>query len=71
MSLQKDWNTQSIALDFLVKDDQFYLVEISYSFPPYDFANHPGYFDKNYEWHDADIIPSIFIIEEFINSLNG
>jgi glutathione synthase/RimK-type ligase-like ATP-grasp enzyme len=63
-------NSQSIALDFLKQEGKFLLVEISYCFPN-NFLNHPGYYDRNLKWHDAKINPSVFIIEEFLNSLSS
>jgi glutathione synthase/RimK-type ligase-like ATP-grasp enzyme len=61
---------QSVAFDFLIQNGNYLLVEISYCFPPNDFANHPGYFDRDLVWHEAEINPSVFIIEEFLGSFS-
>lgn len=67
--LSKKIKSQSIAFDFIKDKDQYKLIEISYTFPPENLYNHPGFWDSNLEWHDVKIIPEYFIIEDFINSL--
>jgi glutathione synthase/RimK-type ligase-like ATP-grasp enzyme len=67
--LSEKIKSQSIAFDFIRDKDQYKLIEISYTFPARNLYNHPGFWDKNLEWHKEKIIPEYFIIEDFINSL--
>lgn len=64
-------NSQSLAFDFLYDEiGNPLIVEISYAYAmgaAYD--NCPGYWDKDLDWHDDDVNPQHYIIEEFINSL--
>jgi len=68
--LSKILNTQSIAFDFLLDQGKYKIVEISYCFPSKVFlGNSPGYWDKKLIWHDEEVIPEYFIIEDFISNL--
>ena len=46
------------------------IIEISYAYSmgtAYD--NCPGYWDKDLNWHEDDVNPQRYIIEDFIDSL--
>jgi len=61
---------QSIAFDFVYKNKNPLIVEISYAYSmgaAYD--NCPGYWDSDLNWYDEPVNPQYFIIEDFINSL--
>jgi glutathione synthase/RimK-type ligase-like ATP-grasp enzyme len=64
-------NSQSLAFDFLYDEKgNPMIVEISYAYSmgaAYD--NCPGYWDKNLNWHEEQVDPQRYIIEDFINSL--
>lgn len=64
-------NSQSLAFDFLHDETgKPLIVEISYAYSmgaTYD--NCPGYWDKGLDWHDDDVNPQRYIIEEFIDSI--
>jgi glutathione synthase/RimK-type ligase-like ATP-grasp enzyme len=63
--------SQSLAFDFLYDETgNPLIVEISYAYSmgaAYD--NCPGYWDKDLNWHEDDVNPQRYIIEDFINSL--
>lgn len=64
-------DSQSTAFDFIYDEKgNPMIVEISYGFvvgPIYDAC--PGYWDKQLNWHDDNVNPQNYIIEDFINSL--
>jgi glutathione synthase/RimK-type ligase-like ATP-grasp enzyme len=67
----KKLECQSIAFDFVKDREEHKIVEISYCFTmgkAYD--NCPGYWDENLIWHEKKVDPQIFMIEDFIESLN-
>ena len=59
-------NTNSIAIDFLVDNNDFKLIEISYAFLTEKF---PGYWDRNLIWHDVITDVVEYMIETFVNDL--
>lgn len=63
-------NVQSIAFDFIYVNDVPKIIEISYCFSmgkSYDDCS--GYWDRNLNWHEETINPQIFMIENFVKSL--
>ncbi len=62
---------QSLAFDFVYDDaGNPYIIEISYTYAmgaAYD--NCPGYWDKDLNWHNDDVDPQRYIIEDFLNDL--
>jgi len=64
-------NSQSLAFDFVYDEaGNPLIVEISYAYSmgnAYDSC--PGYWDKDLHWHEENINPQHFIIEDFIHSL--
>jgi len=62
---------KSLAFDFVYDEiGSPVIVEISYAYAmgaAYD--NCPGYWDKDLNWHEDDVNPQRYIIEDFINSL--
>jgi hypothetical protein len=61
-------NTQSIALDFIKDSDGFKIIEISYAFVSERF---PGYWDRSLFWHDGEVCPQEFMVEDFVKSINS
>ena len=59
-------NTQSVAFDFINHHDKFKLIEISYAFVSNKF---PGYWDSNLSWHEGEVSPQKFMIENFTKSI--
>ncbi|MDD4755004.1 MAG: hypothetical protein PHG29_02895 [Prolixibacteraceae bacterium] len=65
----KKLNVQSIAIDFIKQADvPCQIIEISYAFIPFKF---PGYWDRDLVWHEGEITPEEFMIEDFIQSLDN
>lgn len=66
-------NTQSLAFDFIYdKNQNPLIVEVSYAYaqgPAYD--NCPGYWDQDLIWHDDNVNPQKYIIEDFIKSIKS
>jgi hypothetical protein len=61
---------QSMAYDFIYAGTQIKLVEISYGFAMGEFYDRcPGYWDQNLNWHDDNVDPQRYIIEDFIRNL--
>ena len=60
--------TQSLALDF-VRDSngKYWIVEISYGFSVKAYYNCPGYWDDELNWHDSQVCPEAWILEELLN----
>jgi len=65
--------SESLAFDFIYDEiGSPVIVEISYAYAmgaAYD--NCPGYWDKDLNWHEDDVDPQRYIIEDFINSLKS
>jgi len=63
---------QSLAFDFVYDmENNPLIVEISYAYnmgPAYDDC--PGYWDRDLNWHDDNVNPQRYIIEDFLTSLS-
>jgi hypothetical protein len=61
----------SLAFDFIFDGSgRSHVVEVSYSFIIGEFYdNCPGYWDEQLNWHDDNVDPQRYIIEDFISSL--
>ncbi|NLG96473.1 MAG: hypothetical protein GX491_03835 [Chloroflexi bacterium] len=57
---------QSMAYDFLEKDGQQVVVEISYTFADSAVANCPGYWTPEMEWVPVSMYPERAQVEDFI-----
>lgn len=68
--ITKKLNAKSLAFDFIYNEDNKPLVvEISYTYSQgaaYD--NCPGYWDEKLNWHEDQVDPQRFIIEDFLNT---
>lgn len=70
-SLANKLQTQSLALDFIWDNEKPKIVEISYCYTMGDaYDNCPGYWDRDLKWHDKEVDPQRFIIEDFIKTLS-
>jgi glutathione synthase/RimK-type ligase-like ATP-grasp enzyme len=56
-------HAQCVAFDFVYKDKQPLIVEISYGFAPSGYDDCPGYWDRNIEWHDGKFNPYGWMID--------
>jgi len=60
---------QSVAFDFVERDGEFLLVEVSYCFSigaAYDDC--PGYWARDLEWINAPVDPQRFILEDLLET---
>ena len=70
-SIANKLQTQSLALDFIWDNEKPKIIEISYCYIMGDFYdNCPGYWDRDLKWHDKEVDPQRFIIEDFIKTLS-
>ena len=53
----------SVAFDFLIKDSEYTLIEISYGFIKDLYENCEGYWTEDLKWNNEDVRPELFIIE--------
>ncbi|MGC9471152.1 MAG: ATP-grasp domain-containing protein [Bacteroidales bacterium] len=65
----KKIEAQSIAFDFLYDRGNILFVEISYSFPWHETYHYPGYWDDGLNWHEEEVFPERFMIEDFVRQL--
>ena len=66
----KKIKAQSVAFDFIWDGDEPKIIELSYCFiigPFYDDC--PGYWDSDLNWHEKNVNPQFFMIEDFIEEL--
>jgi glutathione synthase/RimK-type ligase-like ATP-grasp enzyme len=70
--ISKKLSTQSIAFDFIYGDfGKPLITEISYAYamgPSYD--NCPGYWDEHLNWHNEEVDPQRFMIEDLIKDIH-
>ncbi|NLO00745.1 MAG: hypothetical protein GX126_00300 [Bacteroidales bacterium] len=62
---------QSIALDILGDKDNYKITEMSYCFTIDCCDDCAGYWDKDLIWHEEEVNPQQYIIEDFIKSLKS
>jgi len=60
---------QSMAYDFLVKDNNPVVCEISYTFSDQAVYDCPGYWNSRMQWHDRHMWPEEAQCEDFINKI--
>jgi hypothetical protein len=66
----KKIGSQSLAFDFIYENDDPKIVETSYAYAQgaaYD--NCPGYWDRDLKWHEDNVDPQRYIIEDIIKAL--
>ncbi len=61
----KKLKMQSVAFDFIKDNNTYKIIEISYAFITNNF---PGYWDSELNWHEEEVSPQKFMIEDFINT---
>ena len=57
---------QCTAMDFVYKDDNPLLVEVSYGFAPEGYEDCPGYWDENLNWHEGKFDPYGWMVENIL-----
>ena len=61
--LNKKLKTQCMAIDFIFKNEQPFIVEISYGFSPHGYDPCEGYWDSNLNWYEGSFNPYGWMIE--------
>ncbi len=58
------------AMDFIISEGKFLLVEVSYGFPTGPFAQDcPGYWDRSFRWQAGAVDPQGWMLADFVESL--
>lgn len=61
---------QSMAYDFLFKQESPVISEISYTFSDQAIYDCPGYWDKNLDWHEGHLWPEEAQVIDFLQRIN-
>lgn len=65
----KRLKTQSLAFDFVRDNDgKYWIIEISYGFSVKAYYKCPGYWDETLIWHDSEVRPEAWIMEELLKN---
>ena len=64
--IQNKLQSQCTAMDFVYKNNQPLLVEISYGFSPEGCEPCPGYWDEDLNWYERKFNPYGWMIEGII-----
>jgi len=62
--------TQCVAFDFVFQQGEPLVVEISYGFSPNGYADCPGYWDNELNWHEGKFNPYGWMVNNLITSKN-
>lgn len=63
-SMNEKIQSQCIAYDFIFdKGNNPLIIEISYGFTPAGYISCPGYWDKDFKWHEGEFNPYGWIVE--------
>lgn len=69
--MSKQGNFQSMAYDFLVKNGEPVICEISYTFVDWMIFECPGHWDSNLNWISGNMWPEEAQIQDFMNLLKA
>jgi hypothetical protein len=64
-------NFQSMAYDFLNKNGEPVICEISYTYIDRAVHSCPGHWDKNLNWHEGQMWTEDAIVEDFLNHISS
>lgn len=65
--LTKKLGNQCLAFDYVFKEKNPLLIEISYGFNQKGYLPCPGYWDESQKWHEGNFTPEWFMLEDFIS----
>lgn len=70
--LNEKLNCNVLAVDWIIdlKNNEYLLVEISYSFRSSSYFDCPGYWDSNLNWYNGKFTPEYFMIDNLLNEIN-
>jgi len=63
--------SQCCAFDFVILEDTWFIVEISYAFSADAYRQCPGFWDSSLNWHAAPVQPEKFIFQDVLQALEG
>ncbi len=63
--------SQSCAFDFVYRDGQWLIIEVSYAFSLQVYVDCPGYWDSDLNWQAGKFSPEEFMIEDVLSELNS
>src|SRR5690554_6799613 len=69
IELNKKIKSQSLTIDFIYKNKQPLIVELSYGFPNTFYDNCPGYWDEDLNWHEGQFNPQGWMIDSVIKQI--
>lgn len=58
-----------MAFGFLVDNNEFKVVEISYCWPTEGSESYSGYWDSDLNWNEKEITSEIFMLDDFIEEV--
>jgi glutathione synthase/RimK-type ligase-like ATP-grasp enzyme len=64
-------HSQCTAFDFIFKNGQPLIIEISYGFDPLGYDSCPGYWDRDLKWNEGKFNPYGWMVEEVIESIKS
>jgi glutathione synthase/RimK-type ligase-like ATP-grasp enzyme len=67
-NLAQKLKSQCVAFDYVYKNGNPLVVEISYGFSPEGYDSCPGYWDSNLNWHEGKFNPYGWMVENVILS---
>jgi glutathione synthase/RimK-type ligase-like ATP-grasp enzyme len=62
--------SQCVAFDFVYKDGNPLIVEISYGFSIAGYKNCPGYWDKELNWNEGEFNPYGWMVDRVVHDAN-
>lgn len=69
-NVSKQLGAQSLAFDFIMDKAEPLIIELSYCFSIGNTYNCLGFWDTDLTWHEEKVDPQIFMIQDFIESIN-
>ncbi|WP_430934261.1 ATP-grasp domain-containing protein [Saccharicrinis sp. 156] len=67
--ISKKMNTQCVAFDYVFKNGEPLLVEVSYGFSPIGYDPCPGYWDESLTWYEGGFDMYGWMVEDIIASV--
>ncbi|ASP29968.1 hypothetical protein CHH26_06775 [Qipengyuania flava] len=63
--------SQSCAFDFVQRDGEWLIVEVSYAFNLAGYSRCPGYWRKDLTWCQGPVLPEQYMIENLLSNSEG
>lgn len=60
---------QSMAYDYVFRNGEILLVEISYAFSVAGYRDCPGFWDRGLNWHEGIVSPEDYMIEDVLTAI--